>query len=70
MVKNVSIDDLLQHALALSGEQRAEKAVTKALKECIAWRSQKRLLDLMNSLGWEHSFDYKAERYRSRSRQI
>ena len=47
MATNLSIDpDLLERALAVSGEKTKKAAVTKALTEFIARREQKRLLDL------------------------
>jgi hypothetical protein len=63
---NLSIDPaLIERALELSGERTKKAAVTRALKEFIARREQKRLLDLMGKLEWDKSFDYKAERARS-----
>jgi hypothetical protein len=65
MATNLSIDpDLIERALELSGERTKKAAVTKALQEFIARRKQKRLLDLMNKLAWDDSYDYKAERGR------
>jgi hypothetical protein len=65
MATNLSIDpDLLDRALAVSGERTKKAAVTKALQEFIARRQQKRLLDLMGKLEWDEEFDYKAERSR------
>ena len=65
MATNLSIDpDLLDRALAVSGERTKKAAVTKALQEFIARRRQKRLLDLMGKLEWDEGFDYKAERSR------
>ncbi|MFO1426418.1 MAG: type II toxin-antitoxin system VapB family antitoxin [Steroidobacteraceae bacterium] len=65
MATNLSIDPLLiERALELSGERTKKAAVTKALEEFIARRRQKRLLDLMGTLEWDDSFDYKAERTR------
>jgi len=65
MATNLSIDpDLLDRALAVSGERTKKAAVTKALQEFIARRQQKRLLDLMGQLEWDEEFDYKAERSR------
>jgi hypothetical protein len=62
---NLSIDpDLLDLALAVSGERTKKAAVTKALKEFIARRRQKRLLELIGKLEWDEEFDYKAERSR------
>jgi hypothetical protein len=65
MATNLSIDpDLLDRALAVSGERTKKAAVTKALQEFIARRRQKSLLDLMGKLEWDGAFDYKAERSR------
>ncbi|HVU41311.1 MAG: type II toxin-antitoxin system VapB family antitoxin [Xanthobacteraceae bacterium] len=65
MATNLSIDpDLIDQTLALSGERTKKAAVTKALKEFIARRRQKRLLDLMGKLEWDASYDYKGERAR------
>jgi Arc/MetJ family transcription regulator len=66
MATNLSIDpDLLDRALAVSGERTKKAAVTQALREFIARREQKRLLDLIGKLEWEDGFDYKAERSRN-----
>lgn len=66
MATNLSIDpELLERALEVSGEKTKKAAVTKALEEFIARRRQKRMLDLVGKLEWDHSFDYKAERSRS-----
>ena len=65
MATNLAIDqDLIERALAVSGERTKKAAVTKALQEFISRRSQKRLLDLMGKLEWDTSFDYKKERAR------
>jgi hypothetical protein len=65
MATNLSIDpDLLDRALAVSGERTKKAAVTKALQEFIARRRQKRLIELMGALEWDEEFDYKAERSR------
>jgi len=65
MATNLSIDpELIEQALAVSGERTKKAAVTKALREFIARRRQKRLLDLMGKLEWDSSYDYKAERAR------
>jgi Arc/MetJ family transcription regulator len=66
MATNLSIDsELLQRAFELSGERTKKATVTMALREFIARRRQKRLLDLMGQLDWDSSYDYKAERTRS-----
>jgi hypothetical protein len=60
MAANLPIDpDLLDLALAVSGERTKKAGVTKAF---IA--RQKRLLDLIGQLEWDEGFDYKAERSR------
>jgi hypothetical protein len=56
--------DLVERALKVSGEKTKKAAVTRALEEFIARRSQKRLSDLMGKLQWDESFDYKAGRSR------
>jgi Bacterial antitoxin of type II TA system, VapB len=66
MATNLSIaPELIQRALEVSGQRTKKAAVTQALEEFIARRSQKRLLDLMGKLEWDDSFDYKSERSRS-----
>jgi hypothetical protein len=65
MATNLSLDpDLIERALEVSGERTKKAAVTRALEEFIARRRQKRLLELMNKLEWDHAFDYKSERSR------
>jgi Arc/MetJ family transcription regulator len=66
MATNLSIDpDLLERALQVSGERTKKAAVTKALREFIARRRQKRLLELIGKLEWDEGYDYKAERDRA-----
>ena len=63
MATNLSIDpELIERALAVSGERTKKAAVTKALQEFIARRRQKRLVELMGKLEWDPCYDYKAER--------
>ena len=65
MATNLAIDpDLLEKALRVSGEKTKKAAVTRALKEFIARREQKRLLELFGKLEWNPDFDYKSERSR------
>jgi len=65
MAANLSIDpDLLDRALEVSGERTKKAAVTKALREFIARREQKRILELFGALDWDPNCDYKAERSR------
>ena len=66
MATNLALDpELLDRALAVSGEKTKKAAVTKALEEFIARREQKRILDLFDKLDWTPNFDYKHERSRS-----
>lgn len=65
MATNLAIDsDLLERALQVSGERTRKAAVTKALEEFIARREQRRIADLLGTLEWDKTFDYKAERSR------
>ena len=65
MATNLSIDpELIEQALKVSGERTKKAAVTMALREFIARRRQKRLLNLMGKLEWDSSYDYKKERNR------
>ena len=65
MATNVSLDsDLLERALALSGERNKRAAVTRALEEFIARREQRTLLDLFGSFDWDPACDYRAGRSR------
>jgi Arc/MetJ family transcription regulator len=65
MTTNLALDPkLLDRALKVSGVKTKKAAVTMALEEFVARRSQKKLLDLMGSLEWDASYDNKAERSR------
>lgn len=65
MATTLSLDpDLIDRAMQVSGERTKKAAVTRALEEFIARRKQKRLVELMGTLEWDASFDYKAERSR------
>jgi Arc/MetJ family transcription regulator len=65
MSTNLALDpELLDLALEVSGEKTKKAAVTKALREFIARRQQRRLVELFGSLDWDPNFDYKAERSR------
>ncbi len=65
MATNLAIDpELLEKALAVSGERTKKAAVTRALEEFIARREQRRVAELFGKLDWDASFDYKAERTR------
>ncbi len=65
MATNLSLDPkLIERAVEVSGERTKNAAVSRALEDFIARRSQKRLIDLMGKLEWDRSFDYKAGRSR------
>jgi Arc/MetJ family transcription regulator len=62
---NLALDpELLERALAVSGEKSKKAAVTKALREFIARREQRRLAELFGTLEWDPGYDYKAGRHR------
>ena len=66
MATNLAIEpELLERAVQVSGEKTKTAAVTLALREFVARREQKRLLDLFDSLEWDSEYDYKTERSRS-----
>ncbi len=65
MATNLALDpDLIERAVRVSGAKTKKAAVTCALEEFIARRTQKKLIDLMGKLEWDDTFDYKAERSR------
>ena len=65
MATNLAIDpELLDRAVEVSGERTKKAVVTKALQEFIARREQKKVVELMGTLEWDDSFNYKAERTR------
>lgn len=65
MATNLGIDaELLEKALAIGGETTKKATVNLALREFVARREQKRLLDLFGKLDWDESYDYKRERTR------
>jgi len=65
MATNLALDPkLIDRALKISGEKTKKAAVTRALQEFIARRSQRQLIELMGKLQWDDSYDYKAERSR------
>ncbi len=65
MATNLSINpELLNQALQVGGEKTKKATVNQALREFIARRKQKRLLDLFGTLEWDQEFNYKSERTR------
>ena len=65
MATNLAIDpELIDRAVAVSGERTKKAAVTRALEEFIARREQRRLLELFDKVEWRLDYDYKAARSR------
>ncbi len=65
MAANLDVDSAsLDKALKVSGERTKKAAVTKALREFIARREQRRILELFSTLEWNSGYDYKGERSR------
>ena len=65
MATNLALDpDWIERAVSVSGAKTKKAAVTCALEEFIARRTQKNLVDLMGKLKWDDAFDYTAERSR------
>lgn len=66
MATNLAIDEgLLAKALEIGGENTKKATVNKALREFVARREQRNLLELFGALDWDEDFDYKRERTRS-----
>ncbi len=65
MATNLSIDpDLLNEALRVGGEKTKKATVNRALREFLARRKQKGIVELFGKLEWDDEFDYKKERSR------
>ena len=65
MATNLALDpELLERALAVSGEKTKKAAVTRALEEFIARRQQRGITELFHTLEWDPAYDYKADRTR------
>jgi predicted transcriptional regulator len=65
MATNLALDpDLIERALAVSGERTKKAAVTRALEEFIARREQARIVELFGAVDMDPSYDHKAERSR------
>lgn len=66
MATNLAIEpELIDRVLEVSGERTKKAAVTVALKEFVARREQRKLLELFGALDWDEDYDYKAERSRN-----
>jgi hypothetical protein len=65
MVIYIAIDpDLLERAVAVSGERTKTAAVKRALEEFIGRRQRGKLVDLFGKLEWDPEYDYKISRSR------
>ena len=65
MATNLAIDpELLNRALAIGGEKTKRATVNRALREFVARREQKGLVELFGILDWDDAYDYKSERSR------
>lgn len=65
MSTSLSLDpELLDRAHAIGGERTKKATVTEALKEYIARRTQRALLDDFGTLEWDESYDHKSHRSR------
>ena len=65
LTANLAIDpELLDRAVAVSGEKSEKAVVTKALEAFIARREQRRIVELLGQVDWEPTFDCQAERSR------
>jgi len=57
-------DDLVAEAKKLGRHKTKREAVNQALKEYVARRRRRGMLDLFGKVDWESGYDYKAERRR------
>lgn len=62
---NLAIDpDLLNRALEVGGASTKKETVTLALREFIARRERAKIVGIFNTIEWDDSFDFKADRAR------
>ena len=65
MPTNLNIDDkLLVEAMRLGGKKTKRDTVNEALREYIAKRDRRKILELFGKLEWDPTYDYKKERSR------
>jgi Arc/MetJ family transcription regulator len=65
MATNLELDDsLVAEAKKLGNHKTKREAVNQALKEYVARRKRRRMLDLFGKADWEPGYDYKVERRR------
>ena len=65
MPTNLELDDaLVAEAKRLGQHKSKREAVNQALREYVARRKRRRVLDLFGKVDWASDYDYKAERRR------
>ena len=65
MATNLAIDpELLNRALEVGGEKTKRATVNKALREFVARREQKDLVELFGTMDWDDAYGYKSQRSR------
>lgn len=63
MATNLAIDpELLDQALRVGGLRTKKETVSMALREFVARRQQRQLLDLAGAVEWDDTYDHKADR--------
>ena len=67
MATNLALDDeLIKAAQKVGGHRTKKEAVTAALGEYIQRRKQLEILELLGTIDYDSTYDYKAERLRKR----
>ncbi len=67
MATNLAIDDrLIDEARAVGGHRTKKEAVTAALQEYIKRHKQRQILDLVDQIAYDPTYDYKVMRRRKR----
>jgi Arc/MetJ family transcription regulator len=65
MPTNLDLDDaLVAEAKRLGKHKSKREAVNEALREYVARRKRRRVLDLFGKIDWDSDYDYKAQRRR------
>lgn len=65
MATDPAVDpELLKRALEIGGEKTERATVNKALREFVARRERKSLVELFRTLDWDGCYSYKSERSR------
>ena len=67
MATNLALDDrLIEEARAVGGHKTKKAAVTAALEEYVKRHKQRQILDLVDQIVYEQTYDYKKARRRKR----